>query len=137
MNPITIATPCYVLISEKARIGPILKVAKTGTSYQIIYGFSDKAPYDVFCANSPLPLTPYPLVKGYLQSQLEMAPGVSHLVVVDATGPHDAQLNAATMQAVFDALKTQSPQVTASFRLTLNSDNQSYTVEPLDEPAVL
>ncbi len=137
MNPIAVATPCYVLIFDKVRIGPTLTPTESASSYQVIYGFSDKAPYDAFCANSPLPLTPYPLVKGYLQNQIEMAGDVVHLVVVDASGPQDAQLNAATMQAVFDAMKTQSSQVTASFRLTLNSDNESYAVKPLDEPALL
>ncbi|GAA5507682.1 hypothetical protein Rcae01_03139 [Novipirellula caenicola] len=137
MNTTPVATPYYVLIFDKSRIGPTLTAAESASSYQVIYGFSDKKPYDTFCANSPRPLTPYPLVKGYLQSQIEMAPDVIHLVVVDATGPHDAVLYAATMQSVFDSQKTQNPQVTASFRLTLNADNESYAVQPLDEPALL
>ena len=77
-----------------------------------IYGFSDKQPYDLFCANCELPLTPYPLVKGYLKNQIAESGDAVHLVVVDAAGPQETQLNAATMNSVLEAQEQKANQVT-------------------------
>ncbi len=122
-------TPCYVLLDGKQRLGPKLLALPPGVEYVAIYGFSDKQPYDLFCANSEIPLTPYPLVKGYLKNQITDSGDAVHLVVVDAAGPQQAQLNAATMKSVLEAQEQQANQVTISFRLMLDQELQAYRAE--------
>ncbi len=133
--PVYLATPNYVLLAGKERLGPTLSAPDSASRYQIIYGFSDKQPYDAFCASDPVALTPYPLVKGYLQSQLENPGELVRLVVLDATGPHETELYAATMQSVLDAMNSKASHVTASFRLTFDTSTQAYDVEPLANAA--
>ena len=122
-------TPYYVLLDGKQRLGPKLLRPRAGPEGVAIYGFSDKPPYDLFCANSELALTPYPLVKGYLKTQITDSGDAVHLVVVDAAGPNEAQLNAATMKSVLEAQEQKANHVTISFRLMLNQDSQAYRVE--------
>ena len=50
-------TPYYVLLDGKQRLGPKLLRPRAGPEGVAIYGFSDKPPYDLFCANSELALT--------------------------------------------------------------------------------
>ena len=72
-------------------IGPKVVPLRSGMECSTIYGFSSRGPYGKFGRNSEPGLTPYPLVKVYLRSQVG-APGVSlQLVVLDAAGrrvPH-------------------------------------------------
>ncbi|MFG0262962.1 MAG: flotillin-like protein FloA [Novipirellula sp. JB048] len=130
-TPTSTAIPNYVLLAGKERIGPPLSAPEAASRYQVIYGFSDKQPYDTFCASTSEALTPYPLVKGYLQTQLEMPADRVRLVVLDAAAKDAPQLHAATMQAVLDAMNSKATEVTASFRLTLDPKTQSYDVQPL------
>ena len=129
MNALLVNTPCYVLLDGKQRLGPKLLALPCGSEYVAIYGFSDKQPYDLFCANSDLPLTPYPLVKGYLRNQIAESLDVVHLVVVDAAGPQEAQLHAATMDSVLEAQQHHANHVAISFRLMLDQELQAYRVE--------
>jgi hypothetical protein len=94
-----------------------------------IYGFSGRGPYGKFCRNSERGLTPYPLVKVYLRSQVG-APGDSlQLVVLDAPGPSVPCLQAAAMQAVLEALENRTHYVTAAYRLTFDEEISAYRVE--------
>jgi len=129
MTALLLNTPCYVLLDGKQRLGPKLLPLHDGPEGVAIYGFSDKPPYDLFCANSELALTPYPLVKGYLKNQITESREAVHLVVVDAAGPNEAQLNAATMNSVLEALEQESDRVTISFRLMLDQNSQAYRIE--------
>ena len=129
MNALLVDTPNYVLLDGKQRIGPELLALHSGMECFAIYGFSDKQPYDVFCANSQQALTPYPLVKGYLQNQLAVPGNAVHLVIVDATGPNEAHLNAVTMHSVLEAQEEKSNCVPVSFRLTRNEKSPAYRVE--------
>ncbi|MDB4730365.1 hypothetical protein OAF38_01145, partial [bacterium] len=61
--------------------------------------------------------------------QLEDAGDTLLLVVVDAVGPDESHLNAATMQSVLEAREKQSSQVAVSFRLTRDEQSQAYRVE--------
>ena len=122
-------TPCYVLLDGKQRLGPKTLPPHSSSEGMAIYGFSDKTPYDLFCANCEQALTPYPLVKGYLKNQITDSGDAVHLVVVDAAGPNEAQLNAATMNSVLEAQEQKANRVTISFRLVLDQESQAYRVE--------
>ena len=128
MNPLLADTPRYVLLDGRERVSPKLLASSAQPIYLAIYGFSDKEPYDLFCANSKLALTPYPLVKGYLQNQMKQS-GIDHLVVADAASPCEGQLHAATMKSVLEAQQSQASHVPVSFRLILDQESQSYRVE--------
>jgi hypothetical protein len=52
-----------------------------------------------------------------------------HLVVVDAAGPQETQLNAATMNSVLAAQEQKANHVTVSFRLRLDRKSRAYRVE--------
>ena len=129
MTTLLVNTPCYVLLDGKQRLGPKLLPPHSGPEGVAVYGFSDKPPYDLFCANCELALTPYPLVKGYLKNQITDSGDAVQLIVVDAAGPNEFQLNAATMNSVLEALEQKSDRVTISFRLILDKGSQAYRVE--------
>jgi hypothetical protein len=129
MSALLVETPNDVLLDGKQRIGPELLALHSGKMCIAIYGFSGKQSYDAFCEKSERALTPYPLVKGYLQNQLEDAGDTLLLVVVDAVGPDESHLTAATMQSVLEAREKQSSQVAVSFRLTRDEQSQAYRVE--------
>ncbi|MCA9120426.1 MAG: hypothetical protein H6822_09645 [Planctomycetaceae bacterium] len=122
-------TPNYVLMEGNRRIGPIIFPLLSGIECLPIYGFSDKGPYDKFCANSQLALTPYPLVKGYLQRQHDIRGEGLKLVVIDAAGPRDPLLYAATMEAVLDAQENRTTHVTVTHHLTFDQEADAYRVE--------
>ena len=108
-------TPHYVLLDGNRRIGPTVVPLRSGSECLPVYGFSDKGPYDKFCMSSELALTPYPLVKVYLRSQAG-APGDGlRLMVLDAAGPRDPYLHAATMEAVLEAQENGTTHVTAAY----------------------
>ncbi len=129
MSALLVNTPCYVLLDGKQRLGPKLLARRGGLEYVAIYGFSDKQPYDLFCANCNLPLTPYPLVKGYLKNQIAEPGEAVHLVVVDAAGPQESELNAATINAVLEAQEQKASHVSISFQLMLDPGSQAYRVQ--------
>ena len=129
MNATTVNTPLYVLLDGKLRIGPSLSAPLSGPEYTATYSFSDKQPYDLFCTHYKRALTPYPLVKGYLRSQIAESDDVVPLVVVDATGPDEAHLDAATMESVLEAMEQQASQVSISHRLILDHESRTYRVE--------
>ena len=122
-------TPHYVLLDANRRIGPTVVPLHSGSECSPIYGFSDKGPYDKFCRNSELALTPYPLVKVYLRS-LAGAPGDAlQLVVLDAAGPRDLYVQAATMEAVLEAQENRTTHVTVAYRLIFDEEADAYRVE--------
>jgi hypothetical protein len=129
MSVLLVETPNDVLLDGKQRIGPQLLALHSGKICIAIYGFSSKQSYDAFCEKSDRALTPYPLVKGYLRNQLEEAGDSLLLVVVDAAGPDESHLNAATMQSILKAQGNHSSQVTVSHRLTRDEQSQAYRVE--------
>jgi hypothetical protein len=122
-------TPCYVLMDGNCPIGPKVGPLNSGSECSAVYGFSDKSCYDKFSANSQLPLTPYPLVKGYLRNQLDGPGDGLKLVVIDAAGFREPCLQAATMQAVLDAAESH---VTTAYRLNLDQDTNAYSVDRID-----
>jgi len=92
----------------------------------VIYGFSGKAAFDTFAANSELSLTPYPLVKGYLQSQVNAASKGIKLVAIDAVGPLAPSLYAAAMDCVLDAMLGKRTILNAGYLLVFDPDVAAY-----------
>ena len=122
-------TPHYVLLHGKTRLSPTVLPLKSGRSCSALYGFSDKVPYDAFREHSEVALTPFPLVKVYLRTLLETDLDNLHLVIVDADGPTDGKLRAASMQAVLDAQLAQASSVDAEYSLTFDVASNVYRVD--------
>ena len=80
VSPVTV-------IAGDVIVSPTVLAMRSGRTCKALYGFSDKAPYDVFRASSETPLTPFPLVKVYLRTLIETGPDDLHLVILDAAGP--------------------------------------------------
>lgn len=126
---LVVSTPYYVLMEGNRRIGPDVMPAKSGLIYSAIYGFSDKAPYDAFCANSRAALKPYSLVKGYLRSQVDTLKNDVTLVVLDAVGPKEHKVLAATIEVVLDAHETRASDVISNYELRFDEQANAYRVE--------
>jgi hypothetical protein len=122
-------TPYYVLLQGNRRIGPNVLPSLLGIECLPIYGFSNKGPYDKFCANSQLALTPYPLVKDYLQTQTEIRGKGPKLVVLDPVGPREPHICAATMEAVLEAQEDRTTHVAVTHQLTFDEEADAYRVE--------
>lgn len=134
MNSISMSTdsaitPNYVLLHGKTRLAPTVLPLRTGKNCSALYGFSDKAPYDLFRSNSEMALTPFPLVKVYLRTLIEAGSETLHLVIIDAISPSDPSVRAASMEAVLEAQLTQTPLVVAEYSLTLDKDSNGYRVD--------
>lgn len=121
-------TPRYVLMDRKGRISPKVVLLASGRICTAIYGFSEKGLYDKFSLQSDEALTPYPLVKGYLQNQVDAAGDNLKLVVVDAAEFDEPFLDAATMEAVLEAQENRASHVAATYRLVLDEKTKDYTV---------
>ena len=122
-------TPYYVLMDGSRRIGPKTVPLLSGIECSTIYGFSDKDPYDNFQLNSQLALTPYPLVKGYLRNQTSATGDGLKLLVIDAAGPRDLCVYAATMEAVLEAQENRMTRVSTAYRLVFDQEVVAYRVE--------
>ena len=126
MNATVASTPRYVLLEENHRLGPKVIPSDVGVGCSVIYGFSDKGPYDRFCGNSDLALRPYPLVEGYLRNQVTDSGGVLKLIVLDVDGPRERCLHAATM---LEAQENRAAGVNTGYRLILDPKADAYRVE--------
>jgi hypothetical protein len=125
------SVPRFVLLDERRRIGPEALPSASGLEYSICYGFSDKAMYERFRGNSPRPLTPYPLVQTFLRAEAAKPQGSGSLVAIDATGPDDLHLHAATAAAVLAAHEQKTATVVAACDMVRVSGSQAYRVEAL------
>ena len=133
MSTLVADTPYYVLMEDNCRAGPKVVPLDSRSECLVIYGFSDRAPYDKFCTNSELALKPYPLVKGYLRNQLGASGDDLKLVVLDASGPREPCLHAATMEAVLEAQENPTTRLNAGYRLMLDQETDAYQVEKAPE----
>lgn len=129
MTEVVFGTPYFVLMDGSCRIGPDILPLPLGFECSPIYGFSDKGSYDKFCLQSQMALTPYPLVKGYLQNQVDTPGDCLKLVVVDAARPDEPYLRATTMKAVLEAQENRTTHVTSDYRLVFEQENNAYRVE--------
>ena len=129
MSAMVASTPYNVMMQSNRRVGPNVVQSPAGLECATIYGFSDKGPYDRFCSNSQQALTPDPLVKVYLREQAGIPGDGLKLVVVDAAGPHEPCLYAATMAAVLEAQENHTTYVTAAYRLIFDPEANAYRLE--------
>ena len=127
------STPRYMLMNGTTRMAPEVVRLPTGIECLPIYGFSDKARYEAFCSNSQLALVPYPLVPVFLRHQTQLAGDCLKLIIMDAAGPAEPYLNAATMKAVLAAHENSAPHVSAECRLTFDTQANAYRVEETAE----
>jgi len=74
-------------------------------------------------------LTPYPLVKRFLQEQIDAASDSPRLVVLNATFPNAARVEATTMEAVLTAQTTKATQVATTYHLVLDLAENAYRIE--------
>jgi hypothetical protein len=123
-----VSTPYYVLLEGNRPVGPDVEPLPSGTQCAVVFGFSGKACYDRFCANSPGVYVPYPLTKVYLQSQAESSGDKINLVAVDAAGLLEPCLQAGTMEAVLQGQEDRTPHVTAAYQLTFDPEAAAYRV---------
>jgi hypothetical protein len=128
-------TPRYVLKDGSHPTGPSVLHASSDAPPLVVFGFSDKPEYDVFSKASPLALTPYPLVKGFLENQIAEDSGSLRLVVLDATFPKQVVFNAATMQSVLNAFRVDSDRVAISHQLVLDDSSQGHRVREVANTA--
>ncbi len=126
-----IDTPRYLLKSGNQAIFPTINFENPDTNCVCVYGFSDKPIYDKFIEHAGQLLTPYPLVKGYLTNQIAEVSsdgGRAHLaiVILDAAGPKDPILSAASMATVLLAEQEKTKQVQTEFRLAFDLKMNAY-----------
>lgn len=131
-------TPRYVLKSGSLPISPAIKIDDQKIS--CVYGFSDKMIFDQFIESATKPLTPYPLVKGYLSNQIEAADAEQtngrhlQIMILDATNERQAVVAAASMASVLLAMQEQEKQVSIEYELIIDSQTNRYRLsnEPID-----
>jgi hypothetical protein len=122
-------TPHYVLKEGSTPTRPRVSQARSDMHANVIYGFSDKPQYDVYVTASPLALTPYPLVKGFLNDQIKLAGDSLDLVVLDAASSTQRCLNAVTFSSVLESLALRSESVAVTHRLILDAFASEYRIE--------
>lgn len=122
-------TPRYVLKEGSLPARPPLSPASLGIRSTVIFGFSDKPEYDAFIANSELALTPYPLVKRFLEGHLALDIDGLKLIVIDALSSHQQTLRAATFQSVLSSLRQNAKTVPVTHRLLLDESASAYAIE--------
>ena len=83
----------------------------------------------MFRTNSEMALTPFPLVKVYLRTLIETGSENLHLVILDAAGPNDVTVRAATMEAVLEAQISQASSILAEYSLTFDIKTKGYRVD--------
>lgn len=132
MSTITafVDTPYYLLMDAKRPLGPVVAPLPSGIRCMALYGFSKKEYYDKFCANSPLELSPFPLTKFYLRRQAGVPSEGIALVAVNAVGPNDPCLHAATIDQVLQGQDDDTFHVTAVYRLDFDPDTATYHPTP-------
>ncbi|WP_068134965.1 hypothetical protein [Roseimaritima ulvae] len=124
-------TPRYVLRDGSHPTSPLISQSSSDAQATVIFGFADKPEYDIFLRSSGLALTPYPLVKGYLQNPIALDNGASKLVVLDAASSQQRLLLAATFESVLEAFHLNSEAVAVSHRLVLEKSSSAYRIQRL------
>ena len=128
-----VATPFYILKSDKQPIFPTITFDEKNSGCICVYGFSDKPIYDKFIQSTDKLLTPYPLVGGYLENRIAEAAAPDKeislcLVILDATNRSQQTIVAATMATVIEAQQDKDSQTPIEFELTLDSATGNYSI---------
>jgi hypothetical protein len=133
MNLLTTKTPMYLLLKDKQPLGPSVVADPDGTKQRVLFGFSDKGPYDAFIANASEGLRPYPLVKGYLKGLLEIEATSKPAIVIDALSETASSFHAATVQSVIECMESNSSSIPITLRLDLVPNRAEYQIRQCDE----
>lgn len=133
MNLLTTKTPMYLLLKDKQPLGPSVVADPDGTKQRVVFGFSDKGPYDAFIANASEGLRPYPLVKGYLKGLLEIEATSKPAIVIDALSETASSFHAATVQSVIECMESNSSSIPITLRLDLVPNRAEYQIRQCDE----
>lgn len=129
VSAIVADTPCYVLMKGGSRLSPNVVPLSSGRDCSAVYGFSGKDSYGKFCSLSEQALTPYPLVKTFLRDQVASSGDSLRLVILDASGPKDPCVLAATMESVLEVLESRTTEVTVAHRLKFDFKTDVYEIE--------
>ncbi|EKK02000.1 hypothetical protein RBSH_02698 [Rhodopirellula baltica SH28] len=124
-------TPRYVLNDAAYPICPSMTETSLQDHSVVIYGFSDKARYDIYLKASSLALTPYPLVKRFLEKHVDQNADEVQLVVIDPESPTQTPVHAATFQNVLEAMRLGSKTVNLSHKLIFDSKTSKYQAEAI------
>ncbi|TWU44846.1 hypothetical protein Q31b_00160 [Novipirellula aureliae] len=124
-------TPRYVLKDGLHPASPIVLLAATDAELTVVFGFSDKPEYDTFLNARSQALTPYPLVRGYLQNQIDLDVDLLRLIVLDASDPEQEVLDAATFENVLAAFQTDSDSVSVTHQLIRDAASQGYRIQEI------
>ena len=120
-------TPRYVLREGLTYASPRVLQPSFKIGLSVLYGFSDKPEYDAFISSSELPLTPYPLVQGYLERSLDSKS--LQLIVLDAGNSQQTFLQASTFEAILDSIRNKRDTVSVTHRLMIDKTSTAYRVE--------
>jgi hypothetical protein len=127
--------PRYVLKAGAIPTGPLVEPESSdGRIAFVVYGFSDKPQYDAFHNQSSRLLTPYPLVKRYLQNQIALLAGQLGLIVLEATSPSQSQLHAVALDRLVEALESNQSIIQPTHQLLLVGNPSTYRVTPIPTP---
>jgi hypothetical protein len=118
----------YVLLKEKQPLGPAVVADRDGTKQRVLFGFSDKGPYDTFMANAQGGLRPYPLVKGFLKGLLADEDAINPVIVLDALSENAPFFHAATVQSVIACMEANASNIPIALRLDLVSGEGEYEI---------
>lgn len=132
INTLSISTPRYLLMGSDGPIGPAVIQPESNTRSSVVFGFSSKEKYDLFCATSQVALRPYPLLKGHLNNQTDSTGKQITLVCVDPVGSAEAGYQATTAESLVEALRTSSEQVTVDFHLIANNQGSAYQLRAIE-----
>lgn len=127
-DAIAAQTPHFVLLDDGHRIGPTVEPSLQENDCVPIYGFSGANAYGRFRNECAQALVPYPLVKTYLRSRLGAGGEHPRLVIIDAAGPRESSLHAATIEAVLKAQEDKAIHVAAAYDLQFDSEAGFYRV---------
>lgn len=120
------ATPNFVLLDGKERLGPQVAPLASGRSCTPFYGFSSRPRYETFQANCKQTLKPYPLVKVSLRNEND-APGDNlKLVILEPAQPDQPQLHAALISSVLDARESRELHLSPDYVLEFDSEAGVY-----------
>lgn len=128
-------TPRYVLKDGSNPTRPPVLKSSAKIQPTAIFGFSDKPEYDAFLNASPLALTPYPIVKGFLENQIALSVDAVRLIVLDASSPNQRVFKAATFQSVLESFRLGLDRVAISHQLILDESSQEYLIQIVAEAA--
>ena len=125
-------TPFFVLKNGNQPVNPTINFDDPNANCVCVYGFSDKSIYEKFIKSSGQLLTPYPLLKRYLENQIAEIDSAGTkavclgLVVLDATKTTQPLLSAATMAAVLHAQQEKAQKIFVEYELAFDPKTASY-----------